>query len=87
MFIRFIISYIVMLNIIAFILYGIDKKRAIKDQWRISESKLMIIAFIGGSLGALLGMIVFHHKTKHYKFKILIPLFLMIHCYLIYMYL
>lgn len=87
MFIRLILSYIVMVNIIAFILYGVDKRKAKKNQWRISESNLISIAFIGGSLGALLGILVFHHKTKHYKFKILIPLFLIIHCFLIYMYL
>lgn len=85
MLIRLIIFYMIMINVISFILYGIDKRRAVKNQWRISESNLLAVAFIGGSLGALLGIFIFHHKTRHFKFKILIPLFLIIHCYLIYM--
>lgn len=87
MLMRFIISYIVIVNIIAFVLYGVDKRKAKKNQWRIAESTLILIAFIGGSLGALLGMIVFHHKTKHWKFKILIPLCLIVDILLGYIYL
>jgi len=86
MYIRIFVSYIVMMNIIAFLLYGIDKRKAIKNQWRISEFHLIAVAFIGGSLGALLGMWLFHHKTKHWKFKTMIPLFLIIHCLLIYLF-
>lgn len=87
MFMRFIISYIVIVNIIAFILYGVDKRKAKRNQWRIAESTLILVAVIGGSLGALLGMIVFHHKTKHWKFKILIPLCLIVDILLGYIYL
>lgn len=83
MLVRLIIVYIFIINIIAFILYGIDKKRAIKDQWRISEFNLIVIALVGGSLGALFGMIVFHHKTRHWKFRILVPLCLIVHIYLL----
>lgn len=76
-------SYIVLLlmviNVVAFFMYGVDKKRAVKHQWRISEATLLGIAFCGGSVGALLGMKIFHHKTKHWKFKILVPLFLLLH--------
>lgn len=76
-------SYIVLLlmviNVVAFFMYGMDKRRAVKHQWRISEAALLGIAFCGGSVGALLGMKIFHHKTKHWKFKILVPLFLLLH--------
>ena len=71
--------YVVAINLIAFILYGIDKKRAIQGKWRVSEKTLLLIAASGGSIGALAGMQVFRHKTKHWKFKVLNPLFLLIH--------
>ena len=65
-----------LVNIVAFVVYGIDKRKAQKGRWRIPESTLLLLAFFGGALGALLGMRAFHHKTKHWKFKILVPLFL-----------
>ena len=74
-----IIAALLLVNIVAFAAYGIDKRKAQKNKWRIPESTLLLLAFIGGSLGALLGMRVFHHKTKHWKFKILVPLFLVLH--------
>ncbi len=64
-------------NILTFSLYGIDKRKAIKGQWRISERMLLAFALLGGSIGAILAMMIFHHKTKHWKFIILIPLFFM----------
>ena len=67
--------YLVGINLLAFCLYGVDKKRAIKDRWRIPESTLLGIAFVGGSVGAWAGMQTFRHKTKHWKFKILVPVF------------
>ena len=69
---------VLLINLISFTAYGIDKHRARKDKWRIPESTLLMLAFIGGALGALAGMLVFHHKTKHWKFKILVPLFLLL---------
>ncbi len=69
---------VLLMNVIAFSAYGIDKRKAQKDKWRIPESTLLILAFLGGSIGAFLGMRVFHHKTKHWKFKILVPLFLIL---------
>ena len=74
-----IIAALLLVNIVAFAAYGIDKRKAQKNKWRIPESTLLLLAFIGGSLGALLGMRTFHHKTKHWKFKILVPLFLVLH--------
>lgn len=69
---------VLLINLISFAAYGIDKRKARKDKWRIPESTLLMLAFIGGALGALAGMMVFHHKTKHWKFKILVPLFLLL---------
>ena len=68
--------YIAVINIITLFLYGEDKRRAKKGKWRISENMLLGCAFIGGSFGALFGMRVFHHKTKHKKFIFGIPLIL-----------
>lgn len=67
------------LNLITFLLYGIDKLKAKKHRWRISEALLLGVAAIGGSLGATFGMWIFRHKTKHWKFRIGIPLFLIVH--------
>ena len=62
-------------NAVVFALYGIDKLKAKKGARRISEKALLLCAFFFGGVGALLGMQVFRHKTKHKKFKILVPLF------------
>ena len=61
-------------NIVTFALYGADKQKARKNERRISEATLILCAFIMGGSGALLGMSVFRHKTKHLKFKLLVPL-------------
>ena len=57
--------YVIIINLIAFIVYGIDKRKAMMHQWRIPEATLLILALIGGSIGAWFGMQFFHHKTKH----------------------
>ncbi|MCR5469845.1 MAG: DUF1294 domain-containing protein, partial [Prevotella sp.] len=75
--------YIVGVNILAFLFYGIDKWRAKKGKWRISEATLLLLAVIGGSIGAWLGMKVWHHKTMHKKFKYGIPAILIIQIILI----
>ena len=69
-------GYLVLVNVTAFAVYGADKRRAKKDRWRVPERTLFLVALIGGSLGALLGMHVFHHKTKHWYFRAFIPLIL-----------
>ena len=74
-----ILLILVVVNLFAFALYGIDKAKAKRGAWRIPEATLLLAAFLGGSLGALLGMELFRHKTKHAKFKILVPLFLILH--------
>ena len=73
-----IVAALLLVNMVAFAVYGIDKRKAQKDRWRIPESTLLLLAFFGGAMGALLGMRVFHHKTKHWKFRILVPLFLVL---------
>ncbi len=67
------IGIICLMNLIAFIMFGVDKYKASHDLWRIPESTLILFAFLGGAIGALAGMKVFHHKTRKIKFRILIP--------------
>ena len=69
-----IICYLLAVNIATFLLYGIDKYKAKKSKWRISEATLLTMAAIGGSIGAWAGMRLWHHKTMHKKFKYGIPL-------------
>ena len=69
--------YLIVINIVTFLVYGIDKVKAKQGSWRISEATLLILAVIGGSIGALLGMQVLHHKTMHKKFKYGLPLILL----------
>ena len=72
-----IIYILIVINIITFLVYGIDKFKAKQGSWRISEATLLILAAIGGSIGALLGMKIWHHKTMHKKFKYGLPLILL----------
>lgn len=65
--------YLIAINAITFITYGIDKWKARKNKWRIPESILLLLAVFGGSIGAFLGMRVWRHKTMHKKFKYGIP--------------
>ena len=69
--------YLIVINIVTFTVYGIDKWKAKQGSWRISEATLLILAIIGGSIGALLGMKVWRHKTQHKKFKYGVPLILL----------
>ena len=73
---KLIVSILIfIINVITFILYGVDKRRAKRKRWRISEKTLLVFTFCGGGLGAILGMLSFHHKTKHLKFRIFVPIF------------
>lgn len=65
--------YIIVINVVSFIMFGADKLKAKKGHWRISEKSLLTSAVLGGSVGAMAGMKVFHHKTKHRKFVFGIP--------------
>ena len=70
--------YLLAINAVTFIVYGIDKYKAKKAKWRISEATLLLLAVLGGSIGAWMGMKVWHHKTMHKKFKYGIPAILLI---------
>ncbi|MBQ7820169.1 MAG: DUF1294 domain-containing protein [Bacteroidales bacterium] len=72
------VAYVTIINTLAFIVYGIDKLKAKKGKWRIPESTLLLLAIIGGSIGAWFGIKVWHHKTLHKKFKYGIPLIVII---------
>ena len=71
-----VLIYFLAINVVTFFLYGIDKWKARRDKWRISEATLLGLAVIGGSIGAWLGMKVWHHKTLHKKFRYGLPLIL-----------
>lgn len=73
-----IITYLVLVNAAAFSLMLTDKQKARKGLWRIPESTLLGIAALGGSIGAILGMYTFHHKTRHIKFTVGLPLILVL---------
>ena len=68
----------VLVNLVAFALMGVDKQRARTHQWRVPEKTLFLLAIIGGSVGALLGMWCFHHKTRHWYFRYGIPVILVV---------
>ena len=72
------IYYLFAINIVSFFLYGIDKYKAKKNKWRISEATLLMMAVIGGSIGAWVGMRLWHHKTMHKKFKYGIPIIIIL---------
>ena len=72
------ICYLLAVNIVTFLLYGIDKYKAKKGKWRISEATLLTMAAIGGSIGAWAGMRLWHHKTMHKKFKYGIPVIIIL---------
>ena len=70
--------YLISINVITFVVYGIDKWKARNEKWRTPESTLFLLAIIGGSIGALLGMQVWRHKTQHWSFRLGIPLILIL---------
>ena len=70
--------YLLLINAAGLLLMLIDKHKAKNNLWRIPERVLLLAAFLGGSLGSLLGMYIFRHKTKHLKFTLLVPLFLIV---------
>lgn len=76
--ITLLLIYFISLNILALFLMGLDKYKAKKQLWRIPESTLFIIAVIGGSIGAIIGMYAFRHKTRHWYFVYGLPAILLI---------
>lgn len=75
-----ILMYIAGVNIITFILMGADKQKAIKQQYRIPERTFWLLSLVGGTLGSLIGMKAFHHKTRHRSFVVGMPLLLVFQC-------
>lgn len=78
------IYYLLGINAMTFTLYGIDKFKSKKGWWRIPENTLLMLAVIGGSMGALCGIRLFHHKTKHKKFYLGVPILLVLQIALIF---
>lgn len=76
MMIKILVIWLILINIAGFVLMGADKRRARKGMWRIPEKVFFIVSAVGGSLGSLCGMYVFHHKTKHWYFTVGIPVIL-----------
>lgn len=75
---RLVVYYLIGVNLLTFIAYGIDKYKARHKQWRITEASLLLLAILGGSPAALLAMRLFHHKTLHKKFRYGVPAILLI---------
>jgi uncharacterized membrane protein YsdA (DUF1294 family) len=82
---QLVLIYLVIVNVMVFIMYGMDKRKAKRKKWRIPESSLILSAFLGGAFGAFLGMQLFHHKTKHAKFLVLVPLAMLMWIVIIYL--
>ena len=80
---KIVMGYLIVVNVIAFLLYGLDKYKAKTNRWRIKEAVLIGIAAMGGGGGALVGMYLFHHKTRKSKFYITIPLFVILYLILL----
>ncbi|MDE6167756.1 MAG: DUF1294 domain-containing protein [Acetatifactor sp.] len=76
------IIYWIILNLVGFVMMGIDKKRAIRGAWRISEASLFLTALLGGALGCTLGMHHFHHKTRHWYFRYGLPAIVLLQLFL-----
>ena len=75
---RLLVYYLLGINLLTFLAFGLDKWKAKRGLWRVPEATLMMMAALGGSVGALLGMRVFRHKTQHKKVTIGVPLFLLV---------
>ena len=75
---NYLIYYLIVINLVGLIIMKVDKQKAIKHQYRISERTLWMIAIIGGAVGTTFGMNLFRHKTKHLSFKIGFPIFAVI---------
>lgn len=78
-----VLYYLLTVNVITFLMYGLDKLKAKINQWRIPESTLLLLAVIGGSVGAWAGMQVWRHKTQHVKFKYGVPVIFIVQIFLL----
>ncbi len=75
---RLLLYYLLAANLLTFVTYGIDKHKARHNRWRVREVSLLLLAALGGSIGALLAMRVFRHKTQHKKFRYGVPALLLV---------
>ena len=75
--ITYLLWYLAAVNLVTFTVYGVDKTKARRGAWRVPEKTLFLLPLLGGSVGALLGMLVFRHKTKHWYFVWGLPLILL----------
>ena len=82
--IKFVLFYFILINLVGIIIMAYDKRRAVMRKWRVPEAHLFFIALIFGSLGSIIGMYLFHHKTKHLKFTLGMPLILLIQVVILY---
>ena len=80
---KLLLYYLLIINALSFLLMLVDKWKAKKNRWRVRESTLLLIAALGGSVGSLLGMYLFRHKTQHLKFTLGIPLILAAQCFVV----
>ena len=78
MYLRIVIFYLLAINLLTFVTYGVDKWKARHNRWRVREAALLLLAALGGSIGALLAMRVFRHKTQHKKFRYGVPALLLV---------
>lgn len=76
--IHLLLYYLLASNLLTFVIYGIDKYKARHNHWRVREATLLLLAALGGSIGALLAMRVFRHKTQHKKFRYGVPAILLV---------
>lgn len=79
------VIYLIAVNITAFVMMGVDKRRAIRHEWRIPEARLFASALLGGGAGAVIGMYTFRHKTKHWYFVVGMPLIMILNFAIIYL--
>ena len=84
---RDLIIYLIGINVVTFFIYGVDKWKARREKWRIPEDTLIWLAIAGGSIGALLGMYLFRHKTQHKQFTLGIPAIILVQAIIVYLFL
>ncbi len=82
---KILLIYLAVMNLAGLAAMGSDKRKAIEGDWRIPEKTLFLLSILGGSLGTLLGMYLFHHKTRHWYFVVGMPLIFLIHLLLIWL--
>jgi len=83
-YLKYILIYLVLINLISFIMFYVDKQKAKRDKWRIQEKTLHLTSFLGGTLGSIVAMLLFHHKTKKTAFVVITGIALIENIFVIY---